>query len=229
MVAAMKPLRAALSIVAVCLMVSCGTKPHVTPAVVTAPPRALPVSTAAEAVRHDAVATSQVSQRLESQVAGLRQSTATLRERVTAAVDETAKLKAAKGATEAQIARLCDLLTETNQKAVELSAEVEATQKSADEQRTLRFRAEDNLAALMRSAAAKDAECDTLRSQNSDLAKTLDALTKDRDQTSALLAKAEKQAAVGRYLRNWLIGIVIGVVAYFILRIYLPRIPRIPI
>ena len=217
------PLVEALIAACLCLaFTGCGSAPE--PGIVrpTPPPVAAPVAPVAEAVRRDAAASAIVATRLEGQVVGLQRSTANLRDGMQKALDEAARLRDAKAASEAELDALWKMLTDSNEKARNLFAEVEAARASADEQRDLRVAAEQNLISLARAASLRDAENETLRTQNADLVKSLDAAARHQAALTDKLRKAERNAALGTYVKGcvWFLGI--AAVILLALKIFKP-------
>lgn len=214
-----------LSILLACFSAfACSPIPRAVPVNPTAPSRSADVSPIVEVVRGDAAKTSVVSARLEGQVANLQKSTATLKDGMAKSLAESARLRDAKMATEAELDGLWKMLTDSNVIARQLFDEAEKARDSAAEQKELRIAAESNLVALTRHSAARDAETAALRQQHQDMSGLVNSMAKEIDAQQASLIKAEKKAAVGSYLRGGVIVIAIVLVVLLFMWLWKPRI-----
>jgi hypothetical protein len=212
-------------VLALCALLVCScatTAPKPPVARYTAPAAAAPVSPVAESVRADVAATGVVAARLEVQVEGLRKSADTLRTGMTTALAEVDRLRVAKTATATELDSLYTMLANSTVQVRDLFAEAESARETAASQRELRTKAETSLAALARAAAARDAEAASLRLQHADMA----ALVNDQAQANTALeiklAKSEKNAALGSYVKGCIWVAAIGFLIFMALKIYKP-------
>jgi len=175
--------------------------------VMTAPARAVAVTPAATSAQAASNATGVVSAKLEGQVASLKVTTTNLRDGMNSTLKEVERLRAAKTATEIELTGLAAMMNDSNKRAGELLIEVGTAQTTAQEQTLLRAKAEKEIGALVKAAAARDAETDTLRLQNKDLNDLVKAKSEEADGLRTSLTEADKAAAVGSYLK-WVIGVM---------------------
>jgi len=192
------------------LIASCGVKRPMPGMIPTAPVHAVEVAPAAATVRADAVRAFVVAQRLESQVATLQTSATTLQGALAKSFVEAGKLRDQKSATEKDLDSLYADLGDAKALTQGLVEETAVAHTTADEQATLRVKAEADLEALTIATVAKDAENAALLGQRNDLAATvlrnnadLQAMAKARD-------AAIKEAAVGHYLKGWVLALGIA-------------------
>jgi len=189
-------------------MASCAHQAKIQPA----PPR--PVESAAvapsvEIVKKQAAVQRATSEKLEGKVATLAKATGELQTGLVAATAEAARLRAAKAATESELDGLWQMLTNETSRAAEMFAAAEESRKLADDQKAQRIEAEKRLADLATVAALRDSEVGNLRLQLDAMAKQIQAAQASEAAMQASLAKAEKKAAVGTYLKGivWVLGI----------------------
>lgn len=188
-------------------LASCASRPEALVVAPSAPPKAVPVAPAAVEVRAGVRDGSAAAQKLEVQVDGMRRTAAGLRENMQRAMDEASRLRAAKTATEAEIDGLWTMLSNSNDHAKNLFEEAERSRATAADLRGKLAAAEKSVEDLIRIASNKDAEAEVLRSQNADLVKALDASSRNHEATKASLRKAERNAALGSWVKSmgWVI------------------------
>jgi predicted RNase H-like nuclease (RuvC/YqgF family) len=208
------------------ILASCATrKPEPLVVAPTAPPKAVPVAPAAVEVRAGVRDGSVAAERLEVQVDGMRRTAAGLRETMQRAVDEAARLREAKTATEAEIDALWKMLSNSNDHAKNLFDEVERSKATAADLRAKLATAEKSVEDLIRIAANKDAEADGLRLQNADLVKALDSSVRAHETTKRALSKAEGDAALGSYIKAMGWVIVIAAILIAAAKLFMPPFP----
>lgn len=183
------------------------------------------VAPAARQAREDSLRAGEASSRLEGKVAELQRTTGELRAGMSGATQEADRLRKQKTATEKELDGLWQLLTASDEHAKRLFAEVEQAKAFADEQNRLRLIADRRSVELVTMAAMKDQEVLELRTENDFLRAELEVAKRSQETLTAQKDAAEKQAAVGNYLRKWLIGIVAAVVLYFLLKLALRFVP----
>ncbi len=138
-------------------------------------------------------------------------------------------------ATGAVSAKLESRVEDLQQKATGLRKGINAAVTEADRLRQQKTASEKEIDALWQMLAGHEAkvrdlfaeaEAETLRMQRDDLAASLQAATADTHRLRGLLAQSERRAAVGSYLRGWVIvgAIALGllVTGWVLLRIYSP-------
>lgn len=184
------------------VFVSCAPAPKALVVAPSAVPSAPSVAPVAESVRADVAAGGAVSARLEGQVAGLQKSAANLRDGMEKSLAEVERLRTAKAATEAELDALWKMMADSNERVRNLFAEAEAARASADEQRDLRAKAEKSLMDLARVSSLKDAEVTSLRAQRDDMAAALQASARNQQSLEQRLRSAERNAALGSWVRS---------------------------
>lgn len=208
---------------------SCATKQPPPGLIPTAPAKVASALPAVATVRSNQDASGIVSRKLENQVAVLVDKTATLQSNLVAAVELADKLRKQKSATEGELEQQWNQLTAITASHLALEKQVVEAKATADEQAAMRIKSDAAVDALTAAVTAKENETETLRAQNSDLSSATSRLNTDVQALTAAKNKAEKNAAVGSYLK-WMIGsmvvvILLIVVGYILLRTYIPKPP----
>ena len=208
------------------LIAACAPKMVSHPVIAPPPPKSAAITPVADTVRKNFSANAVVAAKLEGQVEGLRKSTDQLKADLDKAVDESARLKVAKTASEAELAGLYDTLKGVDEKVAVFQTEAIAAESTAAHERALRQASEENVAALMTAAADKDASDKALAGENAGLRSALDLRGKDLDTMQAKLEAAKEDAGIGRLMKRlaWtlVISMILIVIAKMFLSKYLP-------
>lgn len=169
------------------------------------------------------------SRKLEDQVGRISKELSESKSAMTAALAEADRLRVQQSASPAELTGLFQQLKAVQARNLFLEAEVAAAVSTADLQKNLRVTAEANLAALEKVAADRDAETATLRLQHEDMAAMILSQKTAFEAQAKTLTKAKEDAAIGGYLRTWVIvvavclGLFIALSAY--LKFFIPRLP----
>lgn len=191
------------------VLASCATAPKTAPAL-PRPAEAAPVAPLVDRAQADAAAARETSAKLEGKVETLHRDAATLKTGIMAATAEADRLRKQKAATEAELDGLWRMLTNEQERAAALFREVETSKTLAEQHRQQRILAEKRLEELAKAATAADAEAATLRQQHDAMARQIEAARKTEAELSAKLAKAEKGAAVARFIKGTVALVAIG-------------------
>lgn len=208
-------------------LASCAPAPAPRAIIPSAPPRSAPAAPVIAAANSTQSASTAASAKLESQVNLLRQSASDLQDGMAEAVLEADRLRKQKSATEADLDGLWQKLTNLQTRNLFLEAEAETAVTYAVEQKERRAAAEQAVTDLTALTTAQEAELSSYRVKYQDLATAYHASEKSRAIADAARAAAEKQAAVGNYLRRCLFGLVALIAAYFVIKLFIPSL-RLP-
>lgn len=204
------------------LIVGCATQAPPRAILPTAPtqaPSALPGAAKAKA---SASATAQVSSQLEAQVSKLQSAAKNTQEIIENALNETARLQGQKAASEQELSRLWDSISTIKARNLFVETEAANAMKMAEQQKTLRVNAENDLHEVELLAVAVEAEVIDLRSDRINLMEAIHSLQNRGQKLEKQLVSAEKQAFIGSYLRRWLIGIAVVIVLFIAAQLYFP-------
>ena len=186
----------------------------------TAPPPAEHVAPMVDAAQNSEQKVRQAGERLEGRVVELSQNATALHNDMMAAVAEADKLRKQKTATEEQLTDLWRRLTEITNRNMFLEKEADDALNDANAQKLARVELEKQIGLLKKAGVAKDQENDTLTSQNGDKRLTISDQGEIINKLNARAVAAEKNAAVGSYLKGcvWVLGILLFLaVLFFIL------------
>ena len=203
-------MRNLLLILPMLCLAACGVKPPMPGLIPTAPVHAVEVAPAVATVRADAVKSFVVAQRLENQVGELQTSATTLQGALAKSYVEAGRLRDAKSATEKDLDGLYMELGDAKALTQGLVEETATAHATAEEQAVLRVKAEADLEVLEATAAKKDAEAAMLRTQNTDLGGVVARLNANVEGMAKARDAAMKEAAVGGYLKGWVLALGIG-------------------
>lgn len=213
------------TILALLILAAVSCAPPVVPRAIvpTAPPRSASVSPAVEMARAAGSKAAIASDRLERQVETLKQTASALNDGMADAVLEADRLRKQKSANEVELQGLWEKLTAVKQRNLFLEVQADEAVKYAVDQKTLRLEAEASLTAVSRIAADRDAEVISLRLQRGDMTRIIHEQGEAFDAQAAQLVTAQKQAAVGGFLKWCLFGVVALCAGYLLIRTYVPR------
>lgn len=202
------PSKIAATAIAAIFTVAC-TPPRNIPPPPPKPIETAPVTPTVEAVKAQVAVQRATSEKLEGKVETLARTTGELRTGLAAATAEAARLRDAKTATESELDGIWRMLQAEQNRAAEMFAAADESRKLADDQRKQRIEAEKRLADLTTAAALRDSETANLRKAVEQMAKQIEAARDAEATMQASLAKAERKAAVGSYLKGivWFLGI----------------------
>ncbi len=207
------------------LAASCAYRPPPPGTVPTAPAKVDAVAPAVESYRRASNSSGATSAKLESQVNALSQQATSLRTGLEAATAEAQRLTQQKSATEKELNNLWLSLTTLTERNQLLEKEAAAANSTALTQQAMRAALETELDDLVSRANAKDSEAGVLRLQHADLSAEVLRLNGDITKLTAAKDKAEKSAAVGRYIKGCIWFLAIIAIAFIALKLYLPRLP----
>ncbi len=190
-------------------LAGCVTEPSDVHVVASSVKKEEPIKAKVVNLKDQFTASAVTNQKLETQVAGLRQTTTELRGGLAEATSAADKLRQQKTATAAELDELWQRFTLLNVQARNLFEEVEAANATAETQRLARLSVEKSMSALLMDAQAKDTEVYQLETQNADLRGALKAAADKQANTDIRLKKAEAQASAGQYAKNMIRGVLI--------------------
>ena len=207
----------------VLFLFSCAPTPPPRAIIPSAPPRTAPAAPVIAAAATTQSATAAVSAKLESQVNLLRQSASDLQDGMAEAVLEADRLRQQKSATEADLQGLWQKLTALQTRNLFLETEAETAVTYATEQKERRAAAEQAVTDLTALTTAQEAELSRYRQQYETLTTAYQASEQARAKAETARAAADKQAAIGNYLRRWLFGLVALIAVYFLIKLAIPK------
>lgn len=222
----MKPIHHFLLLVVLALA-SCAPQAIPRAIVPTLPARTASVLPVVESARQAQARTAVVSDRLERQVESLKQTATQVSDGMAEAVLEADRLRKQQGASEAELDGLWQRLTAVKERNLFLETQADEAVAFALEQKSLREVSETTLAEVQRLATASEAEKTALQLVAGDQARTITEQAAAYDRQAKALVSAQRGAAVGTFLKWCLAGVVALIVAYILLRTYLPTL-RLP-
>lgn len=212
-----------ITITALCaILASCATPTPPVAIPVPAPRQTAAVAPMVATARQEAAKTAAVAAKLETQVGSLRELSGSLSGGLKTALTEVEKLRFAKAATETELDSVWKLLTASSEEARNLFDEVEKAKAMADQHQQARILADERLVELATAAHARDAEVLELRDQRDHFASELSKAGVVHADLLEKLSKEKAKSAVGTYLKNIVLGLILAGIAIVAIKIFKP-------
>jgi chromosome segregation ATPase len=186
---------------AVASLLSCAPQQKTTMAA-TRPPETAAVAPMAAQARADALASRETASKLEAEVETIQKTTGNLRQGIDLATAEADRLRRQKSATEKELESLWGMLTAEQNRTAQLWQQVETSKALSIQHRDQRLIAERRIIKLADAAVATDVEMATLRRDHDTMKGQIDQARKIEADLQAKLTKAEKDAAIARFLKG---------------------------